>query len=658
MWILGTDTKQWISMRINIRSKLIIGYITLLVSVIFAASYGYYSINRVIKRKHQIRFYTDNLILSDRIYKHMSEATKALNNFLLNYDRNFIPRVNENLALLIEESKRLKTLAAGTTDPDQIEIASAIMESAKVYSETFQYIVESVLRRGIDSDSGLRGRLKRLRESLNRELPRDMILNMRILEIQNQTNYLIVDTSINSEYLLEFITDHIPVVENLETLSHLVSYKVTFNRLFYEDINIRDLIILMRLNIEMIEIFVTENVEVAQSELEAQFVLTGELEQRQKVLSLLVTIITISTGVLAIIVFGTKPLALARLNQEKAAILEAIRDGLVAVNREAKVTLINQRAKDLLGLKQDFVGKHILKLFPNSRLPTVMKNGIAEYDQEQQRGKITVLTTRIPVFYQEKIIGAIVCFRKKEELSRLAGKLTQVNAYIDGLRANNHEFKNKLQTIQGMIQLGKIPEVLSFIQTVQASHQQQISLFVDHIKDPAISAILLGKYNRAHELGISMFLVEDSRLGSVPENLDQNGLVSIIGNLIENAIDAVQHLKHMKRYIRINIRDMADSIYFSVTDNGYGIDPEIAGKIFQQGFSTKQSEDPLESNIPISLAEKHLGMGLYITQNHVISMGGSIQFKSGRQTTFEVTIPKVQPDQSSGDQLGHEERRI
>jgi len=570
----------------------------------------------------------------------MSEATKALNMFLLNYNKSFVVTVKANLEFLADESKKLKKLSAGASDPDQAEIANAIQESAKVYSETFHDIEESILRRGIDSESGLRGQLKKIRENINQELPRDLVLNMRILEMQNQTNYLNAEPFLESEHLLEFITEYIPRVKSAVTLSQLVAYKADFNRLFYEDMNIRDLIILMRLNIEMIEMFVTDNVEEAQAELEEQFVLTDELEQRQKVLSLLVTIITISAGLLAIIVFGTKPLALARLNQEKAAILEAIRDGLVAVNRDARVTLINQQAKDLLGLKQNYVGKHILELFPNSRLPTVMKTGIAEYDQEQQRGKLTVLTTRIPVFYQDKIFGAIVCFRKKEELSRLVGKLTQVNAYIDGLRANNHEFKNKLQTIQGMIQLGKIPEVLAFIQSVQTSHQQQISLFVDQIKDPAISAILLGKYNQAHELGISMFLDEQSHLDSLPEELDQNGLVSIIGNLIENAIDAVRSLKHMKRQIRVNIKDMPESIYFSVTDNGDGIEPEIAGKIFQQGFTTKQAIGSLRSNIPDGLEEKHIGMGLYITQNHVISMGGNIQFKSDRQTTFEVSIPK------------------
>jgi len=87
---------------------------------------------------------------------------------------------------------------------------------------------------------------------------------------------------------------------------------------------------------------------------------------------------------------------------------------------------------------------------------------------------------------------------------------------------------------------------------------------------------------------------------------------------------------------------MPDSIYFSVTDNGEGIEPEIAGKIFQQGFSTKQIFDPMQPNSSDSPGEKHIGMGLYITRNHVISMGGSIQFKSDRQTTFEVSIPKYQ----------------
>jgi len=627
-------------MRISLRSKLIIGYAVMLVSVVVAALYGYYSFSKTIKRKEIIRFYTDNLVLSNKIYQYMSEAKNAENEFLLSFDIRYAETVIQRLFLLQRTTKELQKLSIQNRDPNQIEIMNAIVESTTVYLETFHDIKASIIRRGTDSQSGLRGKLKSIRLKLAGSLPANMKLNLQLLELKSLANYLDAESYNYPDKMFKVISEHLINDANPQGHKQWLKYKNFFHRLYFEDMNIRDLISLMRLNIEMISIFVIENVISSEMELEKQFTLTNELEQKQKIISLLVTIVTISAGLLVIIGFGNKPLALSRLNQEKAAILESIRDGLVAVNRDADVTLINQRAKDLLGLKQDFVGKHILDLFPNSRLPEVMKSGIAEYDQEQQRGKITVLTTRIPVLFQNKIVGAIVCFRRKEELSRLAGKLTQVNSYIDALRANNHEFKNKLQTIQGMIQLGKIPEVLSFIQTVQTSHQQQISLFVDHIKDPALSAILLGKYNRANELGISMFLVEQSKLSTLPPNFDQNGLVSIMGNLIQNAIDAVRDLKHMKRMIRIYIKEFPESIYFSVVDNGYGIEPDIAGEIFKQGFSTKQQ---LNSGISITDKNKednNIGMGLYIAQNHVISMGGNIQFKSGRETTFEVTIPK------------------
>lgn len=627
-------------MQISLRSKLIAGYAILLVSVVVAALYGYYSFTKTIKRKEKIQFYTNNLILSNKIYQYMSEANNAENDFLLSFDTRYADIVIRRLQLLQGTTRDLQKLSIQTRDPNQIEIINAIVESTKVYLETFQDIIASILRRGTNNQSGLRGKLKTIRLKLTGDLPADMTLNLQLLELTSLANYLDADSYIYPDNMFKVISEYLISDANPQGHAQWQLYKNYFHRLYFEDMNIRDLISLMRLNIEMIGIFVTENVISSEMELEKQFKLTNQLEQKQKIMSLLVTIITISAGLLVIVGFGTKPLALARLNQEKAAILESIRDGLVAVNRNADVTLINQRAKDLLGLKDDYIGQHILKLFPNSRLPEVMKNGVAEYDQEQQRGKITVLTTRIPVLFQNRIVGAIVCFRRKEELSRLAGKLTQVNSYIDALRANNHEFKNKLQTIQGMIQLGKIPEVLSYIQSGQASHQQQISLFVDHIKDPALSAILLGKYNRAHELGISMFLDEHSKLSGLPPNIDQNGMVSIMGNLIQNAMDAVRNLKHMKRMIRVYIKEFPDSIYFSVVDNGYGIEANIAGEIFKQGFSTKQQNIPDIGATYDNSEDKHIGMGLYIAQNHVISMGGSIQFKSSRETTFEVTIPK------------------
>ena len=627
-------------MQFTIRSKLIVGYITLLLLVTTAALYGYYSFSKVVKGKKTIEFYTRNVILSNNIYQFMTEARQAQHNFIRLPKPQFAKTVEERISSLQQNAVDLEKLGGKIRDRDQIEMARAINESAVVYLETFQFLQESIIRRGISEESGIKGHLAEIRESLTNQLPEEMILKMELLEKKEDIQLTDVVQSKNQPNLFSELFAFALNSRNLYIIEQLKDYELNYKKLYFENLNIQDLMPLLQMNAEMIELLVIDNVVTAREELEKQFALTEKLEQRQKILNLFVTFITISAGILAIMAFGTEALDLSKLNMELAAILEAIRDGIVAVNRDARVTLINQRAKDLLGLQKDYVGKHILELFPNSRLPEVMKSGVAHYDQEQQRGKITVLTTRIPVLYKNETIGGIVCFRRKEELSRLAGQLTQVNAYIDALRANNHEFKNRLQTIQGMVQLGKTREVLAYIQSLQASHDHRISLYVGNINDPALSAILLGKYNRASELGISLMLVEDSKLNKLPDHLDQNGLVSIMGNLIQNSIDSVRQIKDKRKEIHVAIKEYPDSIYLSVTDNGPGIPADIASKIFEQGFTTKGGSTTPDSTELGILGEKHIGMGLYISRNHVISMGGSIQYKSDELTTFEVKIPK------------------
>ncbi len=627
-------------MQFTVRSKLIIGYITLLVLVTIAALYGYYSFTKVVKGKKTIQFYTRNVILSNEIYQYMSEARQAHNTFLNQQQAKTSEEVHDKILQLQNNANELESLGGLIDDSDQVEMARAIFESAGVYLETFQFLKESIFRRGIKNSSGIKGQLADIRSNLESRLPLELILKMELLEEKERLQLSDIIPAKNSSNLFSELFSFALNSGDLFVIERLKDYEIAFRKLYFENLNILDLLPLLQMNAEMIEILVIDNVVTAQKELEKQFAATEQIEQRQNILNILVTIFTISAGILAIVAFGTEALDLSKLNTELAAILEAIRDGIVAVNREAKVTVINQRAKDLLGLKDDYEGKHILELFPNSKLPEVMKSGVPHYDQEQQRGKITVLTTRIPVLYKNETIGGIVCFRRKEELSRLAGKLTQVNAYIDALRANNHEFKNRLQTIQGMIQLGKTKEVLTFIQKLQTSHDQRISLYVGSIHDPALSAILLGKYNRANELGISMTLDEESKLTKLPSHIDQNGMVSIIGNLIQNAMDAVRELKGKRKEIHVTIKEYPESIYISVSDSGQGIPPEIAGLIFEQGFTTKR--DAIEGSVSDigSLDEKHIGMGLYISKNHVISMGGSIQYKCDTGTTFEVTIPK------------------
>ena len=622
-------------MHFSVRSKLIIAYATLLISLIVVAISGYFSFNEVIKGKRVVNLYTKVVLLSNLIYQNMADARKAQSRFLYENDLQYAELVLKKVVTLQHAALEFQTLASKTQDSFYIDSAYAIVESAIVYLETFQTLKEAMIRRGLSNQEGLLGKLHLIYQGLTNELPAETLLQIKLLELE----YL---RAASDKKRMVINNQMMSLLNNLmesNSVESLDLYYSTFRKLFFEDLNIKDLMPLMQLNAEMIELFVEDNVQEAKTGLEQQSRLTTILAGQQKMLLLLISTGAVLVGFFSLLILGSEPLMLSKLIQEQSATLEAIRDGLIGVNSKGEITVINQQAKKILGLKGHCLGKHIWAVLPESRLPQILKSRVPEYDQEQRVGSVTILTTRIPILRNQKVIGGIACFREKGELSRLAGQLTQVNAYIDALRANNHEFKNRLQTIQGMIQLNHINDVLEYIHQLQASHQQQISLYVDHIKVPAISAILLGKYNRAHELGISLFLDESSRLEKLPDHVEPNDFVSIIGNLIENAMDAVLESRKPQKKIWIIIKEYENLIYLSVRDNGLGISSEHAAQIFKRGFSTKM-ESPYGQGRAPEGQSKHMGFGLYITQNHVLSMSGGIQFKSEKGTTFEVSIPK------------------
>ena len=133
---------------------------------------------------------------------------------------------------------------------------------------------------------------------------------------------------------------------------------------------------------------------------------------------------------------------------------------------------------------------------------------------------------------------------------------------------------------------------------------------------------------------------EESFLETLPRHIDQNGIVSIIGNLIDNAVDTVLEQESGKREIWVKIWECENSIWITVRDNGRGIPDEISDRIFERGFSTKHSYGTNELKRTDN-DEKQRGMGLYITQNHVLSMSGNIRFRVEDGTLFEVNIPTL-----------------
>lgn len=152
----------------------------------------------------------------------------------------------------------------------------------------------------------------------------------------------------------------------------------------------------------------------------------------------------------------------------------------------------------------------------------------------------SLIVNRLPLVQEGRLIGAVSSFRRKDELAELSAQLSQVQAYSDLLRVQTHEHNNQLGTIAGLIELGATREALAFIGREAATEQTLLSFLMGAIAKPKVAGLLLGKYHRAHELGLVLEVDPDSRLHDIPARVSGSQLVTLLGNLIDNAFEATR----------------------------------------------------------------------------------------------------------------------
>ncbi|WP_054025143.1 sensor histidine kinase [Bacillus sp. FJAT-28004] len=330
-------------------------------------------------------------------------------------------------------------------------------------------------------------------------------------------------------------------------------------------------------------------------------------------------------------IHGLEPEEIGLLYQEKRAILETIHEGIIAVDTEGTITLVNQTALKLIDPleRMEITGQHVRDVIPESRLLEVIKSGQAEIDQEMTINDSSVVVNRLPIFdHQHRVVGAVSSFRNKSELLRLTEELTQVKRYTEALRSQTHEYSNKLYTIYGLIQLESYQEAMDIITHETDVHQNLIHFLLQEIPDPIIGGILIGKFNRANELKVKLEIDPKSTFKTIPDDLNRNHLVTIIGNLIDNALDAVLDNNDENRTVKVFLSDVGKVFTIIIEDNGSGIKEDAAERLFELGFSTKN--------------EDHRGYGLAIVTQAVQQLRGHISFQSRSQegTIFTVVIPK------------------
>jgi two-component system, CitB family, sensor histidine kinase DctS len=330
--------------------------------------------------------------------------------------------------------------------------------------------------------------------------------------------------------------------------------------------------------------------------------------------------------------FQLEPHEIARILVERTETFNSIHEGIIAIDRDENITIFNNRAKEILGIHGDVLGKNITDVLPETYLPEILKFGKPIYNKDLFINNLIIVSTRVPIKVENKTVGAIGIFQDRTQVKKLAEELTGVKAFVNALRVQNHEHINKLHTIAGLIQLGNKEKALEYVFQVTEEQEELTRFLSKNIHDDSLSGLLLSKVSRGKELGIQVIIDRNSYMREFPKLLDHHDFVLLMGNLVENAFDAFKDKKNDSNEIYISIRQIDKILTIIVEDNGRGINEADLPNIFEYGYSSKGGTGR--------------GLGLFLVKEIVEKGKGKIYFDSsmGIGTSFQISFEN-EPEQ-------------
>ncbi|MCW8379377.1 sensor histidine kinase [Streptomyces justiciae] len=325
---------------------------------------------------------------------------------------------------------------------------------------------------------------------------------------------------------------------------------------------------------------------------------------------------------------GMNAAELSRMHDYHQAALHAVREGLLMLDGQFRVALINDGGRELLGVPGDVIGQSVADLGLPAPLTGALLASEPRVDEVHLTADRVLVVNTSPVSGGERR-GTVVTLRDVTELQSVMGELDSERGFTQALRSQAHEAANRLHTVVSLIELGRAEEAVDFATAELELAQALTDQVVAAVSEPVLAALLLGKTAQANERGVELVVSEDSRLddGLLPPSLPARDLVTILGNLIDNAVDAAQGSVGAR--VTVTAYTDGGELVLRVADTGGGVDPAHAEAVFERGFSTKPA------------GPGGRGLGLALVRQAVGRHEGTLAVAEaeGGGAEFEVRVP-------------------
>jgi two-component system CitB family sensor kinase len=324
------------------------------------------------------------------------------------------------------------------------------------------------------------------------------------------------------------------------------------------------------------------------------------------------------------VTFNLEPAEIASLLQEREALLHGIREAVVGLDDDGRVTVINEEARRLLQVEGAALGKPVTELVPDGRLRDLLTGKLSGADQVALTEDALLVVNRMPVTSAGRSIGSVVTLRDRTEIEALVRDLHSIRGLMEAMRALEHEYANRLHIVDGLLEMGDVDQARSYVSQISTMSRSLGEGLRARIAPPELAALLLAKITVAAEQDVQMEVTAESRLER--PQVDQSELLTIVGNLLDNAVDALANTPR-PRTVTVQFDD-ADGVFIAVRDNGPGVPADKIDQVVVDGYSTKDPRPGMRR-----------GIGLALVRRIVHRAGGTLDVFPGPGGNFEVWLP-------------------